>query len=297
MALVIKVPGSGSNFAGPALPPIDPVMPTAGALWLIDPTHSSQQWAAGVPSGGSKVRNLAATQARAMIGGTASLDAEVINTGMSGSAGKLERSGKGGMAGILSTSNTTSGAGFALNAPLSIVGYMQANASHSFYFSMWHRVTRRETSAGTNYPIGAFVTTGAAYAMGVLTNGFQTPYNLGYGTYTTDVNTTSPYTSLGPYLRIVSGTPLPAAFGSADPSTVDRYMWQIGNYGMGNRTGSQAGKTGSRVFYRSYCEDLTVSGRSFATVAAADKAEYQAAVLATTGRYYGDTFTDPATLV
>lgn len=296
MALIIKVPGSGSNFAGPSLPPVDAAMPTTGALWLYEPAHPAQTWGIGVPADGTTVVNLAGTQARGMVGGSASLDGQIINTGMTGSFGKVERSSKGGVAVILSTTNNVSNAGFAVNLPPAIVTYMQANASHSFYFSTWHRVTRRETPAGTNYPIAALVTPTAAYAMGTLTNGFQTPYNLGFGTWTTDINTTSPYTSLGPYLRIVSGTPLPAAFGSADPATVDRYVWQCGNYGMGNRTGSQVGKTGSRVFYRSYCEDLTVSGRTFAAAAAADKAEYAAAVLTSGGRYHGDTSTDPATL-
>lgn len=50
--------------------------------------------------------------------------------------------------------------------------------------------------------------------------------------------------------------------------------------------------TGSRA----YVEDLTVSGRTYAEVDAIDHALYTKEVLTPGSRYYGDTFTDPATI-
>jgi hypothetical protein len=41
---------------------------------------------------------------------------------------------------------------------------------------------------------------------------------------------------------------------------------------------------------------LTVSGRTYAEVDAIDHALYTREVLTPGGRYYGDTYTDPATL-
>lgn len=289
MALIIKVPGSGSSFAGPALPPPDPAMPTAGALMLVDPTHPGGLWDAGAPADGARVPNVAAAQARALLGNTATVDPTIVNTGMTGTVGKVERTSKGGVGAILSTTNTTSGAGFAVLAPLSIVSYLQANKTHGFYWSLWYRVTRVQTPSSTNYPVGAFVSTTSAYAMGIVSNGYQTPYNLGYGS-------SGPYQQTANYWRGVAGSPLPDGFATADPATVDRYFYQCGNYGMGNRTGAQVGKTGSRVFYRAYLEDLTVSGRTYAQAATADQNEFAAQVNTAGGRYYGDTSTDPATL-
>lgn len=53
---------------------------------------------------------------------------------------------------------------------------------------------------------------------------------------------------------------------------------------------------GAFLFYRAYIEDLTVSGRSYAAVDALDYAEYTKQVTTAGGRYYADTYTDPATI-
>ena len=57
-----------------------------------------------------------------------------------------------------------------------------------------------------------------------------------------------------------------------------------------------ANKLHSWILYRTYVEDLSVSGRTYAEVDALDYALYEKHVLTADGRYYGDTYTDPATL-
>jgi len=52
----------------------------------------------------------------------------------------------------------------------------------------------------------------------------------------------------------------------------------------------------SGVIYRAYMEDLQVSGRSYAAVDAIDFEQFTKHVLTAGGRYYGDTYTDPATI-
>jgi len=54
-------------------------------------------------------------------------------------------------------------------------------------------------------------------------------------------------------------------------------------------------KSASGIFYKLYIEDLTVSGRSYEQVDAIDFALYTSAFSAG-GKYYGDSFTDPATI-
>ncbi len=73
-----------------------------------------------------------------------------------------------------------------------------------------------------------------------------------------------------------------------------------GNYGLTNSylsAGADAAYNGhsSRVYYRFYLEDLTISGRTYAQVEALDKAVFDAA-FAAGGRYNGDTWTSPTTL-
>lgn len=55
-------------------------------------------------------------------------------------------------------------------------------------------------------------------------------------------------------------------------------------------------KAASRIIYRIYVEDLTLSGRTYAEVKAIDDAEFTKA-FAAGGRFYGDTWSDPATLL
>lgn len=58
---------------------------------------------------------------------------------------------------------------------------------------------------------------------------------------------------------------------------------------------SARGASPSAIFYRFYLEDLTLSGRTWAEVDALD-ARLFASAFAPGGRYYADTFTDPATI-
>jgi hypothetical protein len=74
------------------------------------------------------------------------------------------------------------------------------------------------------------------------------------------------------------------------------YPLSVGNGGSINASGTAKESAPSVVFYRTYLEDLTVSGRTYAEVDALDVALYTKHVLTTGGRYYGDTYTDPATI-
>ncbi|MBD7153500.1 hypothetical protein HPO45_27130, partial [Klebsiella pneumoniae] len=53
----------------------------------------------------------------------------------------------------------------------------------------------------------------------------------------------------------------------------------------------------SFIFYRFYMEDLTVSGRSYATVDALDQALFDEAFYSSTGRYRNDHFSAPNVII
>jgi hypothetical protein len=66
--------------------------------------------------------------------------------------------------------------------------------------------------------------------------------------------------------------------------------------GTGNLTSANSTDgSESRIFYGFYLEDLTVSGRTYQDVDALDLQAYNIA-FGTGGRYYNDTYTDPATI-
>ena len=60
--------------------------------------------------------------------------------------------------------------------------------------------------------------------------------------------------------------------------------------------GSYANKSPSVALYRIYVEDLTLSGRTYAEVKAIDDAEFAKAFVSG-GRFYGDTWSNPATVI
>jgi hypothetical protein len=103
MAVQIKIPGvTFTDATGLPVVRADSVLPAEGALMLVDPTHPTGSWAAGVPANSATVRNIAWEQAASAIGsGTeSSLAATIYNVGMSGSAGLVERTTQGGLHGI-----------------------------------------------------------------------------------------------------------------------------------------------------------------------------------------------------
>lgn len=293
----IKTIIPGVTFTSPTGLPkvqVDSILPEAGALFLAEPAHPSRAWAAGVPANAATVPNLAWSQAAATIGsGTeASLSVDIYNVGLSGTKGLVERSGKGGVHAIISpTVATTQVDSFNVAYPAAIYDYVRSHPNNQLFMSMWVRLTRVASvpSAGS-FLLGGIVTDGSfAIAMG---------YNANYGGRTISGHT--PSNALGNQHKWVSAMP-PTTFptdsnttGLANPP-LTRSAFVGGNRISSGFTAGKPGQGGSRIFYRAYLEDLTVSGRTAAAVAALDVALFDAAFGAG-GRYAADTFTDPATI-
>lgn len=280
------------SFTDTSLPVIDLTdrVLTAGSLLLIEPNHSSNPWAAGVPANNAQLPNIAWQRAKAIIGAgdALSLGAVFVNNAQAADA-LFERTPKGGLHGIYSqVNNTNANRGALVQAGATIRDYVYNNRAHRFYFSLWSRRTRLAQTAGnTKFPRNVSVSDSAVFSnrmfgvdpAGLFANG-------GTGSRLTAGGTNV----LGNQMLSADASNFSNAPTSNAATLVGVQTW--GNFGSG--TTAWANVSASDVFYRAYLEDLTVSGRSYAVVDALDFAQWQAA-FAVGGRYNGDTFTDPAT--
>lgn len=271
------------------------MLETPGSLVLLEPSHSANPLI-GTPGLGGVVPNILWRQlsdARVAGGLAAATEANSRFTRItSGDVANIlftERSGKGGLHGIITKSAMTSNnQSLILSGGTDLTTYFNTFPTHNYYVSLWERVTRAATSgAGSELQI----VTGFNTSNFIENVDFNTPPRPNGGSLTSP---TTPGLVTGNQFRAgatggtVTGTPnnnyfYPFIVGCAGP------------YSNSGLTGF-ANRSASRILYRCYIEDLTVSGRSFATVSMLDKALYDDA-FASTGRYFGDTFSDPLTAV
>ena len=284
-----------SDDDAPVITENDPLL-TTGSLYLLDLTNPIDPAPSGMFTNLAPVPNLAWEQCASVLGsGTSTSLALWYEKRSSGGTDRVfaERSVKGGLH-IAAQTTLDSGvhntAGFV--APNAIKDYMQnTGLAHSYYISVWRKVTR--ANATLTKPLALISTNtgfGASLTGDTLTSGTAGSYNNQGGNGRTPANTVGP-------VELNASQCLPtAAFaeGEADTSPASSACAPAlcGHRGV---SGSNTGY-GSYVIYRAYLEDLTVSGRTYAEVAAIDYALFDAAVQVSGGRYHGDTHTDPATL-
>lgn len=279
----------------PTLPYADPkdAMLNPGSLFLIEPNHSADPLN-GVPAVGGLIPNIAWQTAAAMLGGGThdSLAFRREYTADAGGKLKTERTPRGGLHVIISQSPTeASGFGIQASGDLGIAAsyarYLYDNRAHQFYYSRWERITRG-CPANQGEPAAAFIgqSTGPFEFFETLSGSFRaetSPKNFSTGA------------------RSVTGLRFGAALftgfnGSGAPAFNLVMPFGTGVIGPWFDAPQYDGKGASAVFYRSYLEDLTVSGRSYEDALAADRQLY-ADAFAPGGRYYNDTTpTNPATI-
>ena len=286
-----------TDLTAPKLAEVDP-LESSGSLLLVDPMHPAQKWAAGLPV--ATVPNLLAGKAQALIGTSLSVDPLFQTAGMTGTQGLLERSGKGGLHAIYSNTHATNTSVNAschatLNLPQVVRDYLAANYSHEIFISVWSYLTR---------PAPAGQQPNAVSILGRVTS-ITANYKLlvsQQGSDATVGNTgrrSAPFigASVGPKLNNVArATYSGIAPVNGNSSETQAYPWTVGNNGVMNSYLSAKQGVSSQILHRVYMEDLTASGRSYSAVDALDMEQYTKHVLTPGGRYYGDTFTDPATI-
>ena len=258
--------------------------PALGSLALYEPGHPAGPYTGSLATG-SQIPNLLVAKANALItaGTPTTLGAALLVTSdFSGTQGKLEYSTKGGIHTIVTGTGNVIARFAKVNGNSAVRDYLIANPTHHVFMSLWYRITRVPAPSGTTTVVRA--------QNGTWFN-FYNRNSAGDTEYPTDgtrigfrhVNTSGTQ-AIGPGMNNEGRNPTVA------PTVASEWnVFKVGDP-------SSPGKDGAVVFYRWYAEDLTVSGRSYATVDALDAAEFAKQVTTVGGRYYGDTTpTDPAT--
>lgn len=288
------------TFTDTTLPKLreDPVLPDAGALALFELAHPSNP-VVGVPANGVTIPNIALIQAQALYpaGTSTTLAANMsIGAGFDAGGGLRERSVKGGLhLGYPTTavSDAAKIANLVLNAD--VRAYINANLGHSFYTSMWGRITRAgknstggvsRAAIGTSFNVAQFYgrPTGSAGGNAIYPIDSRKVGARADGAVGTGATDGTNKTDTGPFIQTEAVSTVSAAVTSG-------LFGQAGDISSGAAAGDK--RFAAIIFYRLYIEDLTVSGRSHATLDALDFAEYTKQVLTAGGRYYGDTYTAP----
>lgn len=292
--MAIKVVIPGVVFSDPTLPILtaDSLI-SAGSLLLLDFGREETLALGTTPANGTVLNNLAWDKAAALIGsGDASTLAATWESTLAGvpTMGLVERSSKKGIHVIASqTANDSASRHAGVNIPTPILTYILNNLpSRSIYVSLWLRQTRLSTqsTADAIFSIAHATTPTATFGMLIQHQPAYNPTGTGF----VGANNVPGTDTLGNSFRnlaVNNWTGTKPSIGNTE-----------GKFWFGQRGGwasYQQNKAASGIIYRIYIEDLTTSGRSYATVNAADKALYDVAFGAG-GRFASDTFTAVSTL-
>lgn len=267
---------------------IDPIE-RDGSLLLLEPGNLVTPWPAGVPANGADLINLFKAKADAIIG-AATVQPTFIQGGGIGNLtkGKVERTAKGGLHVIVSVVNApASGDGVAFGMPPKIYQWMYDHPTHDFYFSIWAVITRigDGTAWATTAEIGSSSTAS--------TGGHMATTTLGSGASGTTLSQDQFGNVLGPTFAYVAsrGNALASNFTGKLFGPIHGAPASSINTGRVATINASAGKWPSIISYRSYLEDLTLSGRGYLDAAADDYDQFNFAFTNPSGRYYGDTYT------
>lgn len=248
-----------TDTAAPFLAELDR-LESPGSLMLVDPTHPTGGWAAGVPTSNTRVTNVLADTARQLIGPAAEVRPLWRQQSDAGVQPTVTRTTTGGL--------YTSGKFAGLTLPVDVAHYVVTNPGHAFYISLWgHRGTTTGFTSASQIYHG---TLGMVYnfpATAVTTSGTV----LGSAGF--------PIAS-GSHFRAAAAVQGFTATGTGQQLVDSNAVTMFGTWG---------GLTeAARRTFRYYLEDLTVSGRTWTEVNALDSYLHTREVLTPGGRYYGD---------
>lgn len=271
------IPGASFPASIPKIPLVDG-LESSGSLLLVEPGHSSNPWYQ-MPVTRAEVPNLLRSTADKVTGKKTANP--VLTWAATDGKARVVRTRRGGV----HIANNTAAAGyndclFNVDMPNDVADYIAANYTHRYFASVWMHTTApmdaslpKDTLAVLNmqtetvFGIQFNNSIGARYGLNV-----RTPFNF--------AEAVGPYRLNAEMSGLKDMAPKVAPF-------MKQSVFQGGNRMLPGV--SNAGKTGSYVFYRTYLEDLTVSGRSYAQLEALDAALY-AQAFGPGGRYYGDSY-------
>lgn len=276
MAAVLKIPGT--TISGVPVPPVDRRL-SAGSLLLVDPTHPVNPFT-GALSAGALVPNIAAAQAAKLVG--APLESVSLFVPANRSAATVTRTKKGRLHFSASVTVDEAGDRAGLSMLTALREYLLANTSHMFYLGAALVPTRVKvpTGASTNQVAGIFQSTD--FGSGRLSAGWTAA----------GANAALPGSSSADragFSTKISGADLFTAITAANLGLSGQPTGYIAAAGPWGGV-ANVHNTSSFVLGSLYLEDLTVSKRTHAAVAALDLEAFDDAVLT---RWAGDTWTAP----
>lgn len=263
----------------PRLSTID-AMESDGSLLLVEPGHTANPWQ-GMPATGTTVPNLLRRSSNAL---TKTTEAGAPLTWNAANGTAVERTRRGGVNILNRTSATNyTDSLFNIAIPDGVASYINANYTHRFFASVWLRTTAvKDPALPADAPAVLNMQSETVFGM-QLNNSVKPRYSSNYTSPFNFAEKTGLWRINAEYNALRDMSP-------AKPPFLKQAAFQGGNRMLPGV--SNAGKTGSYVFYRTYLEDLTVSGRTYAEADAIDNSLYTQAFGAG-GRYAGDTFATP----
>lgn len=317
MALRLSLPGNPD----PTLPlsKIDPILPDdGGAVWLVDVAHPAAAWPAGVPANGASIPNLVSLQPECGIDGLTPPPLSYVTDGLiTGPIGLVERTEKLGLHVIMSQTaqgdyyTHTSSKYYArienfkvgvTTTPFSTWLYGTDGSDgawqHSWYQSIWLLPTRAALTGKSQYWVAELAVSASRHHTALVAN--------------PDIASSSAHlpasgsgVRAGSIRNVAVGAPRFNAAASTgrfgtNPTGANGMIataFEQGHHTSANLLTTAKEANPSMGFYRSYLEDLTVSGRTFEEVAALDQELFTIDCLTEGGRFYDDEYTSPATII
>lgn len=281
-------------FGNPTLPVLysEPLL-TAGSLVLNDPTHPWGPWPTAAYASSSAVPNHAWQQAAAVVGsGDATALASSVTIEGGATNRLMEKTGKGALHVGWKPTATIGAQRVRMSPAALIASWIAAHANdHQFYACLSMRVTKNAGTSPRNSFGGA--TKNDSQSLWTFdTTGDLPPAGKTQRLFANRVGTANDGVE-GVVFRSIAVSGIYSTFGTWG-GTFDT----VAQFASGRNSGWTAGSqvSPSSAVYFAYLEDLTVSGRTPATVDALAAARHNA-LFAAGGRYAGDTWTDPATIV
>ncbi|MGN7766939.1 hypothetical protein ACTJJM_05485 [Stenotrophomonas sp. 22692] len=234
---------------------------------------------------GSTVTNVAAAYAEDLTGVDSSLG--LVLSVSPEVAPHVERTPKKGLHVAVSQSSALpSGSGASLVLPSWLIQYVLNNPTHIYYVSMWQWLTRQVVGTGNSLGYTVVKPAGGAFdhllaitntgALGSNIAGYMTGNALGMQ-----------------MLNEAAGNNGITNVGGGDGF---RAAARWGRLSPLNTNAADQLRLPSYIWYGTYMEDLTASGRTYNQVRASDVARMNAEIVTDGGLYFGDSFTPPASL-
>lgn len=301
MGIKLKLSETFTDKSGPKL--FDAPNMDIGTLWLFDPTHSMGS-ISGVPANAVAIPNVARNRLAAILSAdAATLNGTLEYASEGPSAFVVERTAKGGMHIMASHASQTSGGAnkFVIRPPTALKQYIfdqiPAVTGAGFYASTWYRVTRSPLAGG--YCSMMHVTSNMAGATNFLLH--MQDFGAFEGVSVGDADGGKVLNAAAIQALGTSG------WAGTKPTPSSNMNVSLGgNGGVDSWASPFLNKGPSIILYKSKLEDLRLCKRSnngqggtlaeeYAAAYAADLAEFNAA-FAAGGKFYGDTWSDPATV-